>query len=78
MVPAGGLLLAPAEGRNFAIRFKPASEAQQSYGADAVIASDENFRSMSEQVLGSKKVQKAILDLLAREFYGKHGRAGAA
>ena len=45
---------------------------------DAVIASDENFRSMSEQVLGSKKIQKAILDLLAREFYGKHGRAGAA
>jgi type I restriction enzyme R subunit len=45
---------------------------------DAVIASDENFRSMSEQVLGSKKIQKAILDLLAREFYGTHGRAGAA
>ncbi|TFB47261.1 type I restriction endonuclease subunit R [Cryobacterium tagatosivorans] len=45
---------------------------------DAVIASDENFRSMSEQVLGSKKIQKAILELLAREFYGKHGRAGAA
>lgn len=45
---------------------------------DAVISSDENFRSMSEQLLGSKKIQKAILELLAREFYGKHGRAGAA
>lgn len=45
---------------------------------DAVIASDENFRSMSEQVLGSKKIQKAILEILAREFYGKHGREGAA
>lgn len=45
---------------------------------DAVIASDENFRTMSEQVLGSKTIQKAILDLLAREFYIKHGQAGAA
>jgi type I restriction enzyme R subunit len=39
---------------------------------EAVIESDENFRSMSEQVLGSKSIQKAILDLLAREFYNRH------
>jgi type I restriction enzyme R subunit len=39
---------------------------------EAVIDSDENFRSMSEQVLGSKPIQKAILDLLAREFYNRH------
>ncbi|MCU1584346.1 MAG: restriction endonuclease subunit [Microbacteriaceae bacterium] len=45
---------------------------------EAVIESDENFRSMSEQVLGSKTIQKAILDLLAREFYDKHRRHGAA
>ena len=45
---------------------------------DAVIASDDNFHIMSGQVLGSNKIQKAILELLAREFYGKHGRAGAA
>jgi len=35
---------------------------------DAVISSDDNFRTMSEQVLGSKQIQKAILELLAREF----------
>lgn len=45
---------------------------------DAVIDSDTNFRTMSEQVLGSKKIQKAILSLLAREFYERHGRTGAA
>jgi type I restriction enzyme R subunit len=45
---------------------------------DAVIASDENFRSMSEQVLSSKVIQKAILDLLARDFYARHRREGAA
>ncbi|CAN5390259.1 hypothetical protein BH09ACT6_BH09ACT6_17050 [soil metagenome] len=45
---------------------------------DAVISSDENFRAMSEQVLGSKTIQKAILELLAREFYGRHGRESAA
>ena len=42
-----------------------------------VIASDDNFRSMSEQILGSTGIQKAILDLLAREFYRKHGRGEA-
>ena len=35
---------------------------------DAVISSDDNIRTMSEQVLGSKQIQKAILELLAREF----------
>jgi type I restriction enzyme R subunit len=45
---------------------------------DAVIDSDTNFRNMSEQVLGSKKIQRAILALLARDFYEKHGREGAA
>ncbi|CAN5290392.1 DEAD/DEAH box helicase family protein [soil metagenome] len=45
---------------------------------DAVIDSDTNFRNMSEQVLGSKKIQKAILALLARDFYEKHGRGDAA
>jgi type I restriction enzyme R subunit len=45
---------------------------------DAVIDSDANFRSMSEQVLGSKSIQKAILDLLAREFYKKHNGDAAA
>jgi type I restriction enzyme R subunit len=45
---------------------------------DAVIDSDTNFRNMSEQVLGSKKIQKAILALLARDFYEKHGREGVA
>lgn len=45
---------------------------------DAVIDSDANFRSMSDQVLGSKKIQRAILALLAREFYEKHGTEGAA
>jgi type I restriction enzyme R subunit len=44
---------------------------------EAVIESDENFRSMSEQVLGSKSIQKAILDLLAREFYNRHRGAAA-
>lgn len=43
-----------------------------------VIDSDTNFRSMSEQVFGSKKIQRAILALLAREFYEKHGTEGAA
>jgi type I restriction enzyme R subunit len=45
---------------------------------DAVIDSDTNFRNMSEQVLGSTKIQKAILALLARDFYEKHGRGDAA
>lgn len=45
---------------------------------EAVIESDENFRSMSEQVLGSKSIQKAILDLLAREFYDRHRRDDVA
>ena len=45
---------------------------------DAVIDSDTNFRTMSEQVLGSKKIQRAILALLAREFYEKHGRTEMA
>ena len=45
---------------------------------DAVIDSDSNFRTMSEQVLGSKKIQKAILALLAREFYERHGRGEMA
>lgn len=40
--------------------------------------SDANFRSMSEQVLGSKSIQKAIMDLLAREFYNKHSGDAAA
>lgn len=45
---------------------------------DAVIDSDTNFRSMSEQVLGDSKIQKAILALLARDFYEKYGRGDAA
>ena len=45
---------------------------------DAVIDSDTNLRTMSEQVLGDKKIQRTILALLAREFYEKHGREGAA
>ncbi len=45
---------------------------------DAVIDSDTNFRNMSEQVLGSTRIQKAILALLARDFYEKHGRGDAA
>ena len=45
---------------------------------DAVIDSDSNFRSMSEQVLGDAKVQKAILALLARDFYERYGRGDAA
>jgi hypothetical protein len=40
-VPAGGLLLGPAEGRSISIRFKPTSEAQQSYAAVVVIESDD-------------------------------------
>lgn len=43
-VPAQGLLLAPAEGRNLSIRFKPASEAQPSYTAEVVIDSDDPLR----------------------------------
>ena len=45
---------------------------------EAVIESDENFRSMSEQVLGNKSIQKAILDLLARKFYDRHRRDDVA
>lgn len=45
---------------------------------DPVIASDENFRTTSEQILGSTSIQKAILDPLAREFYNRHGRGEAA
>lgn len=45
---------------------------------EAVIDSDTNFRSMSEQVLGSKRIQKAILDLLARDFYERHRGDAAA
>ena len=45
---------------------------------DAVIESDSNFRSMSEQVLGDFKIQKTILALLARDFYEKYGRGDAA
>lgn len=45
---------------------------------EAVIDSDTNFSAMSEQVLGSAKIQKAILMLLAKDFYEKHGREGAA
>jgi len=45
---------------------------------EAVIGSNENFRSMSDQVLGSKSIQKAILDLLAREFYERHRRGDVA
>jgi type I restriction enzyme R subunit len=45
---------------------------------DAVLDSDTNFRSMSEQVLGSKKVQEGLLALLARDFYERHAREGAA
>ena len=45
---------------------------------DAVIASDDNFRNMSKQALGNKKIQNAMLELPAREFYGKLGRVGAA
>ena len=45
---------------------------------EAVIDSDTNFKSMSEQVLGSKAIQKAILDLLARDFYNKHRGETAA
>jgi hypothetical protein len=33
---------------------------------------------MSEQVLGSTKIQKAILAQLARDVYEKHGRGDAA
>ena len=40
-IPAGGLLLEPAAGRNLAVRFKPTSETQQSYTADMVIESDD-------------------------------------
>jgi type I restriction enzyme R subunit len=40
---------------------------------DAVIDSDANFSNMSSQVLGSSVVQKAILALLARDFYERHG-----
>ncbi len=45
---------------------------------DAVVDSDTNFRNMSEQVLGSKTIQKAILALLARDFYEKYGRSAPA
>jgi len=45
---------------------------------DAVIESDTNFSRMSEQLLGSPKMQKVILAMLARDFYEKHGREGAA
>jgi type I restriction enzyme R subunit len=45
---------------------------------DAVIESDSNFKSMSEQVLGSKGIQKALLDLLARDFYERHRGESAA
>jgi type I restriction enzyme R subunit len=45
---------------------------------DAVIQSDENFSSMSEQVLGSKSIQAAILGLLARDFYDRHKGETAA
>jgi type I restriction enzyme R subunit len=41
---------------------------------DAVIDSDANFTIMSAQVLNSPIVQKAILALLARDFYERHGR----
>ena len=43
-----------------------------------MIASDANARTMIKQRLGNKKIQNAMLELLAREFCGKHGRAGAA
>jgi len=33
---------------------------------------------MSEQVLGSKAIQKAIRDPLARDFYDKHRGAAVA
>ncbi len=45
---------------------------------EAVIDSDTNFRSMSEQVLGDRRIQKAILDLLARDFYERHRGDNAA
>jgi type I restriction enzyme R subunit len=45
---------------------------------DAVIDSESNFRNMSDQVLGSKPIQVAILALLAKDFYEKHGRAASA
>jgi hypothetical protein len=41
MFPAGGLTLGPAEGRNFAIRFSPTSEAQATYAAELVVESDD-------------------------------------
>ena len=43
-IPAGGLELEPSAGRNLAIRFKPTSEAQQTYAADLVIQSDDPAR----------------------------------
>lgn len=45
---------------------------------DAVVDSDADFRNMSEQVLGSTKIQQAILALLARDFYQKRGRGDVA
>ena len=42
---------------------------------DAVIDSDKNFSDMSAQVLSSPTVQKAILALLARDFFERHGAA---
>ncbi|MFZ5469413.1 MAG: choice-of-anchor D domain-containing protein [Myxococcota bacterium] len=43
-LPAQGELLAPTEGRNIAIRFKPTSEQQQSYRAELVVESDDADR----------------------------------
>lgn len=40
-IPAGGLTLKPTEGRSLSVRFKPGSEGQQAYAAEAVIASDD-------------------------------------
>jgi type I restriction enzyme R subunit len=45
---------------------------------DAVIESDTNFSTMSEQLLGNPKLQKAFLTFLAQDFYQKYGREGAA
>lgn len=45
---------------------------------EAVIDSDTNFRTMSEQVLGDKRIQKALLDLLAKDFYERHRGEDAA
>ena len=45
---------------------------------NAIVDSDSNVTSMTEHVLGSAKIQKNILALLAHDFYQKHRRETAA